>query len=597
LASFRRSRSAGAISFHSSTVARYRLTWRGFAAAGAGDVADVFEPGVRLHTLGGALRPFRLVEELRHSPLVRCRDAEGKLHDLLEVSVGIELGRLVGLRRRVLVVDGGLHHLRAHAEDEDTAFDVQVELEGFQNLDDRLVAAAVEVVHKHGESSVRVGAQQLVELFFEGQLEGVAEGHLHAQQIAELVAYVSDLREAADQVNSDPHALAESLQDIIVEAPARRDLSIDRVEERSPDVFALVVLPGVEPNRDVVVVLERLLQEVHQARLADAPVAVHPEDEGGVGASEDRLETFDLLAEVECVLIAASNGVVTRSRVALGLIVGHEPHPPPAGDWKPCSAYRQPALRGKMKCHLPPQAVGFALGRWTAFGRDGAGGRRSLGCCRGCGGATVLQATGQGPIDVLDARVRLAATPAAHRDLTSMELLGDEGAATIGLRMEVCSDDGNVACTIGITGDTGWTQQVSEAFTQPEPVDLLVVHIGSVYEQDRTTEAYAESHLGWRGTRKLVEDVGEAHGGQAWLAVVSEWGEELARWRTQICQGLQRRAGAGRVVPGVRGLYIALPQCEPVCQLCRRRFATGWLTPPEGDIIHVCEDDIHGRGA
>ena len=237
--------------------------------------------------------------------------------------------------------------------------------------------------------------------------------------------------------------------------------------------------------------------------------------------------------------------------------------------------YRE-ATRGKQANHRLPFLLSPSCDR--AFHDLLAGQGRQL---------QRLSSTGP-KLEALGGSLSLQPIPAKHLDLTDMPVRLSDETPAVGLRIEARDAAGTTVCTIGLTGDTGWVRPVSEAYCHPSPVDVLVLHLGSVYPQDKTSGTYAPNHLGWNGACQLVADVARAHGGRPWLVVVSEWGQELAEYRSQIARALQAHAGKGRVIPGVRGLHIALPQCRPVCQVCRRQFADHWVASPAGEIIHVC---------
>ncbi|MBM3474531.1 MAG: tetratricopeptide repeat protein [Armatimonadetes bacterium] len=200
----------------------------------------------------------------------------------------------------------------------------------------------------------------------------------------------------------------------------------------------------------------------------------------------------------------------------------------------------------------------------------------------------------------LGRRVRLAGTVANHSDLTHLSADAAGESQAIGVRMELRDAKDKPLCTLGLTSDTGWTKEVSEAFAGEHPVDVLVAHMGSAYEEDKLAEKYAENHLGRNGVLKLIVDVARARKKKRrrpLLAVISEWGEELAPYRSEICRdlqnGLKREDLPGRVIPSCRGLYVALPQCEPVCQACRRKYANAWVKGAGKEIIHVCKECLY----
>jgi tetratricopeptide (TPR) repeat protein len=223
----------------------------------------------------------------------------------------------------------------------------------------------------------------------------------------------------------------------------------------------------------------------------------------------------------------------------------------------------------------------------------------------------VLNSTAAEGVPALDGALLLWASPANHQDLHTKQG-GGKRSQCIGLRLELIDEHGHTTGTVGVTGDTGWSQEVSDAFTldprdlrsgsaDPKlaPVDLLVAHVGSVYEDDVSQGSYHKSHLGRNGVTKLLADIDAAHGPSfthRWLAVISEWGEEMAAYRAEFTRSVRGYSKHGNVVPGVRDLYVALPQCTPVCQLCRRAPASSWLSTSDGTIEYICRHHLSTPG-
>ena len=195
----------------------------------------------------------------------------------------------------------------------------------------------------------------------------------------------------------------------------------------------------------------------------------------------------------------------------------------------------------------------------------------------------------------LGGRLRIKATPAQHLDLMGGPSRDVADTPGIGVHLRLVGENRRIVCRVGVTGDTGWSPRVSKAFAGSKPVDLLVLHIGGVYKEDDAEEGYAENHLGLKGAKQLRADVEAAHqeaGTEEWLAGGSEWGEELRDSRNEICTLLQEDLTLGRVIPGEFGLYIALPQCKPLCQVCRNEYATRWVTDHDGHICYVCDEHV-----
>ena len=185
-------------------------------------------------------------------------------------------------------------------------------------------------------------------------------------------------------------------------------------------------------------------------------------------------------------------------------------------------------------------------------------------------------------------RAMLTAVKAEHRDLTG------RSDAAIGLRIELQAQD--EFCRIGVTGDTRYVEAAAQAFVD---VDMMVVHIGSVYDSDRGAGDVKSWHLGFEGAANLLAAIkkGSKRGWNP-LVLVSEWGEELAPHRTVICEELVKSAGIDRVFPAEWKQSVALSggRADPMCAREDGEIADHWYVHPAEEIEYLCRKHDHPRG-
>jgi hypothetical protein len=181
----------------------------------------------------------------------------------------------------------------------------------------------------------------------------------------------------------------------------------------------------------------------------------------------------------------------------------------------------------------------------------------------------------------------LTAVKAEHRDLTG------RADAAIGIRVDLSASSGDT-CSVGLSGDTRLIKESAEAFRD---VDLMVVHIGSIYEVDVGQEGTAPWHLGFSGTVRLLEQI-KKRSNNAWdpLVLISEWGEELGPDRSDICHQVAESAGVARVFPAEGQQFVALRngRAEPICARNDGNAATHWHLTEAGSIDYLCGEHDHG---
>jgi tetratricopeptide (TPR) repeat protein len=213
-----------------------------------------------------------------------------------------------------------------------------------------------------------------------------------------------------------------------------------------------------------------------------------------------------------------------------------------------------------------------------------------------------------------NATATVTAVNAKHRDLTGRD------DAAIGLRVDLASADGK-RCSVGLSGDTRLVKEAAEAF---KDVDLMVVHIGSIYGDDVGSassdlpaiilESLARTiletlgqavrvsrpepcswHLGFSGTVELLREI-KKHSKEGWdpLVLVSEWGEELGPDRSEICEAVAQSVGIGRVFPAAwnQGAALAAQRAEPICARKHGKIADHWHDN-QGCIEYLCNQHDH----
>ena len=177
--------------------------------------------------------------------------------------------------------------------------------------------------------------------------------------------------------------------------------------------------------------------------------------------------------------------------------------------------------------------------------------------------------------------VALQGVKAVHRDLTGRD------DASIGLRINISSQDGTAVCSIGFSGDTRLVKESAELY---KDVDLMVVHIGSIYEYD-VGEGKEPWHLGFAGAVTLLEEI-KKRSRPDWdpLVLVSEWGEELGPDRTKICEAIISAVEL-RVFPAelLQSVGLKPNRAEALCTAKDGKIADRWHTGTSGDIEYWCD--------
>jgi hypothetical protein len=180
----------------------------------------------------------------------------------------------------------------------------------------------------------------------------------------------------------------------------------------------------------------------------------------------------------------------------------------------------------------------------------------------------------------------LRAVPAAHVDL-----LG-RASGCIGLTVAAEDTDGS-RMTLAITGDTGYGEQ-GKLCDAIGGCDLLVTHLGSVYDEDLTQKKYARRHLGVKGLAQLLTDLDKV-GKRPKLTLISELGEELRAEIQMISRVVCDAVGCSTIVPTKLGMRVELPDASIRCNGSpqNRRCtaaATRWGRDAWGEIRYCCTE-------
>ncbi|MCK4997669.1 tetratricopeptide repeat protein [Candidatus Pacearchaeota archaeon] len=126
---------------------------------------------------------------------------------------------------------------------------------------------------------------------------------------------------------------------------------------------------------------------------------------------------------------------------------------------------------------------------------------------------------------------------------------------------------------VGFTGDTGWDWEndgsIVEPFDKHKP-KLVVAHLGSIKRKEfkyikatndeEKNECFYENHLGLLGIGKFLDKV------EPNLSIISEFGEELRRFRKEIAHGIGKVLELN-CLPGDIGLHIRLKDLGIFCFL------------------------------
>jgi ribonuclease BN (tRNA processing enzyme)/tetratricopeptide (TPR) repeat protein len=187
--------------------------------------------------------------------------------------------------------------------------------------------------------------------------------------------------------------------------------------------------------------------------------------------------------------------------------------------------------------------------------------------------------------------VEVKAVRIDHKDLSGERTKG------FGLRIGLRLAASQPFCSVGLTSDTRLldteaTERMAEDF---ENVDLLVVHIGSLYPGDIGDSTPTKQHLGYSNAIRLMLHVCEKRkpSNRPIQFLVSEWGEELSEHRSLICDTLQKQLNAqghqnAIVFPAAYRQRVALTSKEafPICARHSYERARDW-TDVSG-IEYVC---------
>ena len=207
----------------------------------------------------------------------------------------------------------------------------------------------------------------------------------------------------------------------------------------------------------------------------------------------------------------------------------------------------------------------------------------------------VAQPTQLADDDVVSwAGCRLTALPARHRELTR------HTETAIGLRIDMSLGGVDDRFSLALTGDTCWDAGLGLG-PKLAGADMLVAHLGGLYEEDTSSGQFAKNHLGVKGIAALLDAMG-AEGANPRLVMVSEWGQELQAHRQRICRILAECTGVPNICPATLGMRVKLPDATVTCDAMtpgNRRCtepATKWGCDPKApaELCYRCDDPVHG---
>ncbi|MBN2134268.1 MAG: tetratricopeptide repeat protein [Acidobacteria bacterium] len=133
---------------------------------------------------------------------------------------------------------------------------------------------------------------------------------------------------------------------------------------------------------------------------------------------------------------------------------------------------------------------------------------------------------------------------------------------------------------IGFTGDTAWAQDGSIA--EPyKKCDILVAHLGSIYEKDFKGELHS-NHLGLLGLSGLIGAV------KPKLCVISEFGEELETFREELANNLTKNLGPTCISADI-GTEVGFTDPPTIrCIICGEFVKNYFSDNMEGCVFYKC---------
>ncbi len=155
--------------------------------------------------------------------------------------------------------------------------------------------------------------------------------------------------------------------------------------------------------------------------------------------------------------------------------------------------------------------------------------------------------------------IRIRPTHTKHKELGGSEM-------GVGLLFDLFQG-GKKQCSIGITGDTGWTPSLTDEFRM---ADILIAHLGSVKEEEMLEREFYQNHLGILGLYNLSTQLLQEKPYPR-IIILSEFGEELCDSRSKIA-GIFQSSVAGKkktlFLPADIGLKIRLGHQSEIHALC-----------------------------
>ncbi len=181
----------------------------------------------------------------------------------------------------------------------------------------------------------------------------------------------------------------------------------------------------------------------------------------------------------------------------------------------------------------------------------------------------------------------------------------------LGFIFTLCDKNNDIEHCIGLTGDTGWSNEI---MWQYSGCDLLVLHIGGIKEKEiyrlgpvNESDRLYENHLGVLGTTLMLHNLMKPGAARVKLALISEFGEELKGVSTEII-GLINKSVEKHIfsesdkneaekklncIIGDVGTKVLFDKDEPYIQCehrnCTERAERDEIVLKGGIIVHYCK--------
>ena len=136
------------------------------------------------------------------------------------------------------------------------------------------------------------------------------------------------------------------------------------------------------------------------------------------------------------------------------------------------------------------------------------------------------------------------------------ELMGSE--FPVGLLFKL--KDNNKSFNIALPSDTSWNKKLITYYNNQD-IQLLIVHMGTITEEEFFENKYYQKHLGYLGSYQIIKNL------KPKIAIISEFGEELLHSRIDIVKALEEGVeGITKCFAGDIGLKVEIPSLEIWCE-------------------------------